>query len=95
VALGVEELGRLQVGSEVLVLDRDRLDRDRADELRGAVLAHDQLGVHAGEAAAERGEHVLDGEAGGRVDAVVRVGGGRNGGGQSGHVVSPLRRFGP
>jgi hypothetical protein len=63
-ALGVEELRRLQVCGEVLVLDDDRADVDNADEL-----AVDERRVELLEAPAEgRDDHVLDGERGARVD---------------------------
>ena len=59
-ALGVEEVGRLQVGGQVLVLDDDRADVDGADELVPSV----SVASNVLEAAAEgRDDHVLDGEA--------------------------------
>src|SRR3954454_12494181 len=77
VALGVEEVRRLQVAGQVLVLDDDRVGVDRAVEVGRAVLAHREARVEVLEAAAEgRDDHVLDRESGGGVDAVVLVGAG-------------------
>ena len=80
IALGVEELGRAEVGPEVLVLDLDRADLDGAREARAAVIVDGQRRVEVLEAAAEgRDDHVLDGEAGARVHGVEPVGAGGNG----------------
>ena len=71
VLLGVEELGRLQVRDEVLVLDDDGVDRDGADELGAAVLVDGQLGVEPAKLPRNVASMCLTANAGGRVDAVV------------------------
>src|SRR4051794_31542475 len=63
VALGIEEVRRLQMRCQVLVLYLDRADRNRAGEL--AVL---ELRVDLFEAAAEGGHEVLDAEVGAGVN---------------------------
>jgi hypothetical protein len=94
VLLAVEELRRLEVRREVLVLDDDAVDRNGPDQAGAAVLVDGELGAQRGEAAAERREHVLDGETGRGVDGIGRVGTGRDGRGDGGHVVLlPLIRW--
>src|SRR3954470_3174286 len=71
VVLDVEEVRRLEVGGEVLVLDDDRVRVHDPDEMRRAVLADLEGGVEVLEAATEgRHDHVLDREARARVDLV-------------------------
>src|SRR4051812_17745195 len=71
VVLDVEEVSRLQVGGQVLVLDDDRVGLHGADELRLAVLADLERRVEVLEAAAEgRDDHVLDREARARMNLV-------------------------
>src|SRR5205085_2474901 len=72
-ALGVEEIGRLKVGLEVLVLDLDRADLRRAGEL--AVGDGRLEGLQL--AAEGRDAQVLDGEADARVDGIGLPGAGR------------------
>src|SRR3954471_21167729 len=70
-ALGVEEVGRLQMGLEVRVLDLDA--RDLRGALQGAV---DHGRVEVRERAGERARHVVDGKADVRVDLVDGPGAG-------------------
>ena len=65
VALGVEELGRLQVGLQVLVLQAEAGDARRALQL-----AVDECCVEVGDLAAERRDGVGDFEGDARVDGV-------------------------
>src|SRR3954454_7892715 len=79
VVLGVEEVRRLEVCRQVLVLHDDRVGVDRPDQLRLPVLADLERGVEVLEAAAEcRDDHVLHGEARARMDLVELPGAGRN-----------------
>ena len=75
--------GAVQVRGEVLVLDGDRVGVDAALEPQRAVFGGGERRVVVLEAAAEgRDDHVLDGEADGRVDGVDGPGGaGGDGGG--------------
>src|SRR5207248_2671407 len=78
VALGVEELGRLQMGRQVLVLDADRVGAHGADELGLAVLVDVERGVEVLESATEgRDDHVLDREPRSRMNLVELPGPGR------------------
>src|SRR3954453_12995072 len=89
VALGVEEVRRLQMGGQVLVLDRDRVRGHAALEAQGAVLVGGEGGVEVLKTAPEgRDDHVLDGEAHVGVDLVHGprgAGGNRGGGADGGH----------
>ena len=70
VALAVEEVRRLQVAGEVLVLHDDRRRIDGSDELGRAVHGHER-GVEVLEPAPEGSDrHVLHGEAGRGMDLV-------------------------
>src|SRR5262249_43386138 len=73
-ALGIEEVGRLEVSLQVLVLHLDALDARLADEL--AVL---QRGLEVRQLTREGGDaEVLDREADARVDRIGLPGAGRN-----------------
>ena len=75
--LGVEEVGRLEVAGEVLVLDVHARDLGRALEA-DRVLADDEGGVDLAEAALERPAEVLDLEADSGVHRVELPGAGRS-----------------
>src|SRR5262249_48930040 len=62
-ALCIEEVRRLKMAAQVLLLDRDAGDRNRPGQRGAAVLTHDELGVDRREAAAERAGDVLHREA--------------------------------
>ena len=90
--------GAPQVGGEVRVLDGDRVGLDAAREAQRAVLVGGQRRVVVLEAAAEgRDDHVLDGEADGRVDVVDGPGGagGDGSGGVAMAVIGCLPSSGP
>ena len=76
-ALGVEEVGRLQVGRQVLVLDVDA--RRPWPRPRGSprIVVDDQLGLDLAELALERADEVLDLEADRGVDRVELPGAGQ------------------
>src|SRR5215217_2411836 len=81
VLLRVEELGRLQVRREVLVLDLDGVGADLAVEHGVAGLVDAQDALELLERATEARNEVLDGEVGGAVDGHAVVGARRNRGG--------------
>src|SRR6187551_1473944 len=76
-ALRVEEVGRLQMGGEVLVLDVDARDL-RAALDAGTGVGDAQLGLHVAELAAESAGEVVDLEADGRMHRIEIPRPGRN-----------------
>src|SRR5207253_10951530 len=74
-ALGVEEVGRLQMGVQVLVLDVDARDPGRAGQAWTVAVRH-QGGLDVPEVSAEGPDQVADLEADRRMDRIESPGAG-------------------